>query len=206
MAVIEVFADVGCPFAHVGLRRFVERRAELERPDVTLHVRAWPLELVNGSPLDPHFIAEEIDEIRDQVASNLFNGFIEANFPTSSLPALALSAAAYVHDLAVGERVSLELRDLLFECGTDIGDSDVLMRIAGEHQITVDLDDMSRVADDHAAGVARGVTGSPHFFTPHGGFFCPALEVHRNDEGHLAITADGDRFDQFLAACFDPTS
>ena len=31
MTVIEVFADVTCPFTHVGLRRFVERRGELGR-------------------------------------------------------------------------------------------------------------------------------------------------------------------------------
>jgi hypothetical protein len=50
---VEVFADVGCPFAHVGLRRFVERRDELGRDDVVLWVRAWPLELVNARPA-PH--------------------------------------------------------------------------------------------------------------------------------------------------------
>ncbi|HPB44475.1 MAG TPA: hypothetical protein PLP95_01340 [Microthrixaceae bacterium] len=68
MTTIEVFADVGCPFAHISLHRFVARRAEMGRSDVRLHVRAWPLELVNATPMDPEFIAEEIDEIRPQVA------------------------------------------------------------------------------------------------------------------------------------------
>ena len=58
MPVIEVFADVACPFTHIGLRRLVEQRAALGRDDVTLLVRAWPLELVNGKPLDPAFIYE----------------------------------------------------------------------------------------------------------------------------------------------------
>src|SRR6478735_6336015 len=40
---IEVFADVRCPFAHVGLRRLVERRRALGRDDVRLVVRAWPM-------------------------------------------------------------------------------------------------------------------------------------------------------------------
>ena len=53
MDALEVFADVCCPFTHVGLRRIVRRRAELGRDDVVLVVRAWPLELVNGVPLDP---------------------------------------------------------------------------------------------------------------------------------------------------------
>ena len=141
MTVIEVFADVACPFTHVGLRRFVDRRAELGRDDVTLRVRAWPLEIVNGQPLDPQFIAEEIDDIRQQVAPALFQGFTEAAFPVSSLPALTLAAAAYDENLATGERVSLALRDLLFEQGIDIADTAVLARLGIEHDVSVDLTD-----------------------------------------------------------------
>ena len=85
--VIEVFADVGCPFTHVGLRRMVDRRDELGRTDVVLRVRAWPLEHVNHTPLDPAFIAEEVAAIRVQVAPDLFTGFVPGAFPATSLPA-----------------------------------------------------------------------------------------------------------------------
>ena len=203
MTVVEVYADVACPFTHVGLRRFVERRDELGRGDVTLWVRAWPLEIVNSEPLDPHFIAEEVDDIREQVAPTLFAGFVEGSFPASSLPALTLAAAAYGQDLATGERVSLALRDLLFERGVDISDAEVLGRLAADHDVAVDLTDTRRVLDDHAEGVARGVIGSPHFFTPAGGFFCPSLDVHRDAGGHLRITADTLGFDRFVTTCFD---
>ncbi len=203
MKVIEVFADVACPFTHVGLRRFVELRTQLGRHDVTLWVRAWPLEIVNHHPLDPHFIAEEVDEIRDQVAPTLFERFAEESFPASSLPALSLAAAAYDKDLSTGERVSLALRDLLFEDGVDIADTEVLGRLAADHDISVDLADTRRVLDDQAAGVARGVIGSPHFFTPAGGFFCPALDIRRDAGGHLRITADTQGFDRFVNSCFD---
>ena len=202
MTVIEVFADVACPFTHVGLRRFVERRAEFGRHDVTLLVRAWPLEIVNGRPLDPHFIAEEIDEIRRQIDPTLFEQFTEASFPSSSLPALTLAAAAYDKDPSVGEQVSLALRDQLFEQGIDIADPRVLRDLATEHDVPVDLTDTRRLLDDHAEGLARGVIGSPHFFTPAGGFFCPALDVHRDAGGHLRITADTAGFDRFVTACF----
>src|SRR5947209_6984790 len=92
---IEVFADVACPFTHVGLRRFVSQREASGRRDLVLRVRAWPLELVNGVPLDAAFIAEEVGDLRAQVAPALFAGFDERRFPHSSLPALALAAAAY---------------------------------------------------------------------------------------------------------------
>jgi predicted DsbA family dithiol-disulfide isomerase len=199
--IIEVFADVACPFTHAGLRRFVERRHALGRDDVALRVRAWPLEIVNGHPLDAQFIAEEIDDLRAQVAAELFTGFDETSFPATSLPALALAAAAYDQDIGTGERVSLALRDELFERGTDIADHDVLERLADAHGVPVDLADTRRVLEDHAEGVARGVIGSPHFFTPAGSFFCPALDVERDSRGHLRITADGG-FDEFMAICF----
>ena len=202
LTVIEVFADIGCPFTHVGLRRFVDRRAALGRHDVTMRVRSWPLEVVNGAPLDAHFIAEEVDDIRRQVAPTLFAGFTEAAFPSTFVPALTLAAAAYDQDLAVGEDVSLALRDLLFEQGVDVSGADVLERLADEHHVEVDLADPSRVLADHAEGVARGVIGSPHFFTPAGNFFCPALDVHRDDSGHLHLAPDTDGFDRFISDCF----
>lgn len=202
MTVIEVFADVACPFTHVSLRRFVDLRTELDRPDVTLWVRAWPLEIVNDEPMDPAFIAEEVADIRNQVAPHLFHGFTQAAFPATSLPALTLAAAAYDVDLTTGEAVSLALRDLLFERGADIADVEVLTRLADAHGITPNLADSKGVDDDHADGVARGVLGSPHFFTPEGGFFCPALDIERDADGHLRIRSDPEGFDRFIATCF----
>jgi predicted DsbA family dithiol-disulfide isomerase len=203
--VVEVFADVGCPFTHVGLRRFVERRAELGRDDVLLWVRAWPLELVNGKPLDPRFIAEEVDEIRSQVAPDLFAGFREQAFPVTSIPAMALAAVAHDRDPATGERVSLALRDALFEQGRDVAAPEVLAAVAtacGLDPVDVSGDaGRHRVEAEHREGVDRGVVGSPHFFTPAGGFFCPSLDIARDAEGHLRITADRAAFDAFVEAC-----
>jgi len=199
--VIEVFADVGCPFTHVGLRRFVEHRAAAGRDDVVLWVRAWPLEIVNGTALDAHFIAEEVDELRRQVAPSLFEGFTEAAFPATSLPPLALAHAAYGVGSEVGEAVSLELRDLLFERGVDIARPEVLAEVAARHGVEAGDADSAGVLADRAEGVDRGVIGSPHFFTPAGGFFCPALDVSRDEQGHLRILADPDGFERFIAGC-----
>jgi hypothetical protein len=72
---IEGFADVTCPFAHVGLRRCVMCRQERGADHPTLRVRAWPLELVNGKPLEPSLVAQHGEEFREQVAPDLFGGF-----------------------------------------------------------------------------------------------------------------------------------
>lgn len=198
--VIEVYADVCCPFTHVGLKRLVEARRETGRHDTVLRVRAWPLELVNGHPLDPAFIAEEVDEIRDQVAGDLFVGFDQAAFPASSIPALALAARAYAVNDDTGEQVSLALRDALFEQGLDIADPAVLAAIAGEHGVVVEGiegSDEDIVRRDWELGTSIGVIGSPHFFLPAGDFFCPALHIERV-EGHLRIAVDDAAFVRFV--------
>jgi predicted DsbA family dithiol-disulfide isomerase len=206
MSIIEVFADVRCPFTHVGLRRLVERREALGRHDVQLRVRAWPLELVNDAPLDADFIAEEVDEIREQVATDLFTGFDVAAFPSSSLPSLALAAKAYAVSAAAGEQVSLALRDALFELGRDVGAADVLDEIAAAAGVGVpDAADHQRVLDDWAEGRERGVIGSPHFIVGDTGFFCPALDIARVD-GHLQIRTDRAAFDAFVERCFSGPS
>ena len=86
MHVVEVFADVGCPFTHVGLLKFVERRAAMDRSDVHLWIRPWPLEIVNGTPLDPRVVGEEIAEAQRTVAPGLFRGFSPVVVPADVDP------------------------------------------------------------------------------------------------------------------------
>jgi predicted DsbA family dithiol-disulfide isomerase len=201
MATIEVFADVRCPFTHVGLRRLVDRRAVLGRADVGLRVRAWPLELVNDAPLDPAMIGEEVDALRLQVAPDLFTGFDPSRFPDSSLPGLILAATAYGHSLGAGERVSLALRHALFEDGLDIADDGVLLEIAAAAGVESPTEGVPEtVLADWTSGRQRGVVGSPHFFVGDEGFFCPSLDISRVD-GELRITSDRATFDAFVERC-----
>jgi 2-hydroxychromene-2-carboxylate isomerase len=201
VTVIEVFAELGCPFTHVGLRRLVERRSDDGRDDLVLRVRAWPLELVNGTPLDPALIDEEVAELRAQVAPDLFARFDPARFPTSSLPALDLAAAAYGRSLRAGERASLLLRDALFERGRSVGDPGVLVEIAAAVGIPEPGDEArAQVLADWHEGQARGVIGSPHFFVGDDSWFCPSLDIERVD-GDLLIRSDPAAFEAFIDHC-----
>jgi predicted DsbA family dithiol-disulfide isomerase len=204
---VEVYADIVCPFTHVGLRRLFALRDEMGRRDVVIRVRAWPLEIVNGEPLGRALLQEEIDELKSSVARDLFLGFDPSLFPMSSLPALALVERAYRHDLRTGEELSTELRDALFEHGADLRRSEVLASIADPYGIDpADESDDAAVLADHAAGRERGVVGSPHFFVHGRGFFCPTLEIERVD-GHLNISFDDEGFIAFIRTCFsEPTS
>ena len=200
MTVIDVYADIWCPFTHVGLRRLVERRDE-RGADLQMRVWPWPLELINGSPLAADFIGDEIDDLRAQAAGDLFGGFDRSTFPSTTLPALALAESAYRIGTSEGERVSLALRDALFEDGLDIADPVVLGSIADAVGIppAIPADD-DAVTAGWEAGKERGVVGSPHFFTPDGGFFCPALDIKRV-EGQLVIRPDQPAFEAFVEAC-----
>jgi predicted DsbA family dithiol-disulfide isomerase len=198
MTVIDVYADVACPFTHVGLRRFVERRTERRRDDVLLRVHAWPLELVNGEPVGRELVTEEVEQLQDQAAPDLFQGFDPAALPATSMPAFALAAAAYRHSDAVGERVSLALREELFERGHDIADPDRLARLATAEGFELpDLTDDSTPRADWEEGKRRGVEGSPHYFVGDEGFFCPVLDIKKVD-GHLRVKVDDEQFTRFL--------
>lgn len=197
MTVIEVFADVRCPFTHVGLRRLLDRR-EADGVDFTLRVRAWPLELVNGAPMDVDLVDEEIRALREQVAPDLFTGFSPATFPATSLPALALTAAAYGRDTSTGEAVALALRWALFEEGRDISDSEVLDDVARSFDVTWSEGDAGeRVLDEWSEGASRGVVGSPHFFAGGEGWFCPSLDISHDSRG-FRITANDRAVDSLL--------
>jgi predicted DsbA family dithiol-disulfide isomerase len=199
--IIEVFADVVCPFTHVGLRRLVAYRRQIHREDVAIRVRAWPLELVNGERVARELLVEEVTELRQTVASDLFQAFDPELFPMTSLPALTVAAAAYRIDLHRGEQVSLGLREALFEEGRDLTDPAELLHVA---QLTTWDDVRAAEADvraDYAEGCARDVIGSPHFFVGGEDFFCPTLELERVD-GHLTVAFDADGFNEFINRCF----
>ena len=136
---------------------------------------------------------------RAQVAPDLFRGFEPAQFPSSSLPALALASGAYWQGVAQGEAVSLALRVALFEEGLDISDPAVLATIAERCAVSYDsvVTDLHTVVSDWHEGQRRGVIGSPHFFVGDRGWFCPSLDISRI-EGRLTIHNDQAALEQFL--------
>jgi predicted DsbA family dithiol-disulfide isomerase len=203
--VVEVFAEVVCPFAHVGLRRFVARRSELGTATPLLRVRAWPLELINGQPFDPEKVAHDVAELRRQVVPELFARFTPAAVPHSSLSAFALVADAQAQSDQLGEEVALAVRTALFEDGLNVGDADVLAEIARTHGLERPHGDVGSVCEvDHAEGLRRGVQGSPHFFVGDHGYFCPSLRIDRRGDA-ISITFDPARLDALLDDCFGPS-
>lgn len=191
MRTVEVFADVLCPFTHAGLHTLIDRRAALGHTEPLLNIRAWPLELINGKPLDANHIGAEIKALRDSVRPDLFSGFSVQTFPRTSMTAFALTAAAArTGDAALVEEVGMTLRDAVFERGLDVAKPEIVAPIAVQFGLEpLDAQATSAaVQADWDEGRARGVIGSPHFFTADGeSRFCPVLDISRDDVGNFVI-------------------
>jgi hypothetical protein len=184
----------------VGLRRLVEHRRAADG-DFVLRVRAWPLELVNGEPLDPQLVAAKIAALKASVAPDLFRRFAPERFPMSSMAALAVAGAGYWTDLRTGERASLALRDAVFEQGVDIDDPRELRKIADSLGIDVPFGAEDTVIEDWHEGQRRGVLGSPHFFVNGHDYFCPALRIGHREGGGLDVALDESSQAVFLDDC-----
>lgn len=202
MDVVEVFADVACPFTHVGIHRFLAMRDELGRSTPRLRIRAWPLELVNGERLQGAPLVPKVTALREQVAPDLFTGFAPDRFPPTTLPALAAELAAARVSLEVGEAFSLAIRVALFERGEDVSDPAVLARVRAAHGVpSPTAEDEAQVRRDHEEGRRRGVQGSPHFFTGGEDFFCPALDIE-HPGGGIEVHFDADGLTAFTSTVF----
>jgi len=191
VSAVEVFADVLCPFTHVGLHTLIDRRTQRGLTTPRLRIRAWPLELINGAPLDPQHIAAEVSALRESVRPDLFAGFSAENFPATSMAAFALTAAAdRTGDVEIIEKVGMALRDAVFEKGLDIGRPEVVDTVADRFGLQpLDADaTAAAVRADWEEGKRRGVVGSPHFFSADGGsWFCPGLAISRDDVGNFIV-------------------
>ncbi len=196
--VIEVFADITCPFTHVGLKRVVQHVDALADP-TAVHVRAWPLEWVNGTGLDAEAVAVKSSVLSEQLGVNDFRGFDATRWPDTTVPALELAATAYEADLATGLAVSLDLRAALFEHGLDVADRRVLSDIAARHDVALPgPDESARVQADYDDGRRRGVAGSPHFWVGTDDYFCPALDLGHDTQGVLTARFDPEGLAEFF--------
>jgi predicted DsbA family dithiol-disulfide isomerase len=200
---IEIFADVWCPFAYVGIRRVFQYRDEIGRNDVPIIVRSWPLESVNDAPMAQAKALGNCEALRRQVAADQFANTELSNFPSTTLDALTLIAQAYEQDVSAGEKASIVIREAIFERGDDVADYSVLQGLAENLGVSYVRDaDHTLVRRDWEEGKTRGVVGSPHFFNGSVGVFCPSLQLTRTEDSGLIIQANAEKLAAFLKTCF----
>jgi hypothetical protein len=153
--------------------------------------------------MDPNTTLDHINELRNQVSTDFFVGFDASRFPHSTVPVLALVAHAYAAEVKLGQALSFEVRDRLFEQGLDISEPDTLAAIARTFGLgPPDPDDYATVVSDWKEGRRRQVAGSPHFFCAGTNVFCPSLEISKDPQsGDRTIQANLSRLQAFLDRC-----
>ena len=77
----------------------------------------------------------------------------------------------------------------------------MLATLSSAFHLEVSDEDEVSVLSDRTEGERLGVIGSPHFFTPAGDYFCPALDISRDGDGHLEAGLNTERFDEFIRGC-----
>jgi predicted DsbA family dithiol-disulfide isomerase len=173
---VEVFADITCPFTHVGLKRVV------------------------GEGLDVDAVEAKAQALAEQLGVDDFHGLRHDRWPATTIPALNLAASGYERDADTGLAVSLAVRAALFEEGLDVGEPSVLAAIADRHGLPAPaVEACDAVRSDYELGRRRGVTGSPHFWVGEENFFCPALDLGHDQDGNLTARLDTDGLARFFA-------
>ncbi len=177
---IAVYADLGCPWAHLAVHRLHETRARLNLNDsVAFDIRAFPLELINAAPTPKLILDAEIPvagALTPEAGWRMWQAPVH-EWPVTVLLATEAVAAAKEQGLAASETLDRALRRALFAESRTISMPHVISEIA-QSSAGVDADALQEallggrarrsIERDMAAWADGAVRGSPHVFLPDG--------------------------------------
>ncbi len=194
-ATVVVFADIGCPWAHLAVYRLHETRARLGLQDrVRFDIRAFPLEFFNTQPTPKLVLEAEtvaVGTLAPRAGWQLWQE-PDHRYPVTTLPALEAVEAAKEQGLRASEQLDRALRTAFFGASRTISMRHVIEEVAlgcselDTPKLMEALDDgRARRAVMDQAQVAQGdlVQGSPHLFLPDGtNVHNPGIEMHWEGE------------------------
>jgi predicted DsbA family dithiol-disulfide isomerase len=177
---IVVYADIGCPWAHLAVHRLLMTRRDMGLDaEVVLDHRAFVLELANAQPTPRRTLDAEIPVVGglDPRAGWQMWQADEWAWPVTMLPAMEAVEAAKAQGLRASEQLDRALRVAFFGQSRCISLPSVIIEVAtgcpdvDEEAIAAALDDgraRRAVVDQHRLAEASEVKGSPHLFLPDG--------------------------------------
>lgn len=190
--VIQVWSDLLCPFAYVGLLRLRRARERLGlNGTVRLEHRTFPLELFNG----PHprrgtdTEAVGLGQIEPDAEFRVWSAADDL-YPHTVLLAAEAVHAASAQDLDAGEALDLALRRAFWTQSRSISHRQVILDVAGELPAgTIDVAALAAGLDsgrhrasvmaDFAVSQTGAVAGSPTFRLADGSAVTnPGIAVH----------------------------
>ena len=190
-----VFADLGCPWAHVCVHRLWAARARAGLEDrLRFDVRAFPLEIVNERPTPFRTLQLEAATLCDVAPDAGWEPWSAAptTWPVTTLPAIEAVEAAKEQGLEASEHLDVELRRAFFGASRCISLRSVILDVAAGCG-RVDADALAEALDDGRArrpmldahwSASEVVDGSPHVFLPDGSnVHNPGIEFHWDGAG-----------------------
>jgi predicted DsbA family dithiol-disulfide isomerase len=177
---IQVWSDIGCPWAHAAVWRLwdARRRLGLEQR-VRFDHRVFPLELFNSQPTPRNELEPEIPACSSLAPRAGWQPWSAPDWawPVTMLPAMEAVQAAKEQGLAASEALDRGLRRAFWAESRCVSLRHVILEVASE----TDGLDLDRLASALDAGSARralfeqwevaktdAVAGSPHLFLPDG--------------------------------------
>jgi predicted DsbA family dithiol-disulfide isomerase len=178
---VDVVSDVMCPWCYIGKRRL--DRAQVMAPDAETVVRWRPFQLDATIPpegmnrqeyLDRKFGREQATEIYKQIRETGEMEGIAFAFDRIEKAPNTINAHRLIRWAEVGEQQDMvveRLFELFFTKGEDIGETSVLLEVAREAQMDIDLVEEALATDRDAEEVQQeialahelGVQGVPSF-------------------------------------------
>lgn len=189
MATIEVWSDLLCPFAYVGLVRLRRTRATLGL-DVRIEHHTFPLELFNG----PHprrgtdTEAVGLGQIEPEAGFRVWAAADDL-YPHTVLLAAEAVHAASAQSLTAGEEFDFALRRAFWTQSRSISHRRVILDVAAAVG-SVDVDELAAALDDGrhrkqvmadfvVAGATDAIAASPTFRFADGTTVTnPGIDVH----------------------------
>ena len=169
---IEVWSDIGCPWATLAVWRLHARRAALGLEErVRIDHRAFPLELFNSRPTPRDIVDAEIEVVAVRAPEAGWKRWYrdDVTYPVTTLLALEAVQAAKEQGLDASERLDLALRQAIWRDSRCISLRHEVLEAAAFAPVDVGALERAldagtyrqRVIDDWRAAADGAAEGSP---------------------------------------------
>lgn len=192
---IVLFADLGCPWAHLAVHRMHATRSKLGLDDtIVFDVRAFPLEVFNSQPTPKLTLEAEVSVVGTLDPSagwQIWQGR-DHEYPVTMLPPMEAVEAAKEQGPRASEELDRALRAAFFGESRTISMRHVIEEVA-EACLHVETSKLMAAFDDGRAREAvmqqarradgDEVKGSPHLFLADGtNLHNPGIDMHWEGE------------------------